>query len=114
MSYIGVGRASSRQLNLIDSVFIFTFVTFLADFINQYSLLDAVSPVIGIFFLMILLRFNFNKRGPSSTTSATVSQDVGSNNYLLRSVNVRVAHHTDTDSIVESKVASRRSYDDTA
>jgi len=91
-----------------------TFATFLAGYNIQYSLLDATSPVIGISFLMILLRLNFNKHGSNNSSSNTASQRGGSNNYPLRSINVSVAHHTDTDSVLESKVTGRRSYGETA
>jgi len=91
-----------------------TFATFLAGYNIQYSLLDATSPVIGISFLMILLRLNFDEHGSNSNSSSAVSQRGGSNNYPLRSISVSVAHHTDTDSVVECKIASRRSYGDTA
>jgi len=90
-----------------------TFVTFLAGYNIQYSLMDATSPVIGISFLMIMLRSNFNKHGSNSTTSGTVSHRGGSNNRPLRSINVSVAHHTNTDSVLESKVTSGRSYGNT-
>lgn len=93
-----------------------TFSTFLAGYNIQYSLLDATSPVIGISFLLILLRLNFNKHaGTNSSSRETASQrGGGSNNYPLRAINVDVAHHADTDSELESKDAGRPSYGDKA
>jgi len=91
-----------------------TFSTFLAGYNIQYSLLDATSPVIGISFLLILLRLNVNKHGSTSTSGGTASQRGGSNNYPLRSVNITVAHRIDTESELESKDASRSSYGETA
>ena len=91
-----------------------TFATFLAGYNIQYSLLAATSPVIGISFLMILLRLNPNNHGSNSTGNVVVSQRGGSNNYPLRPISVSVALHTDGESVLESKVETGHSYGDTA
>ena len=81
-----------------------TFITFLTGQNIQYTLLDATSPVIGISFLLILLRLNFDKHGTSTASGDTISQRGASTNYPLRSINVSVAQHVDVDSeLSESK-----------
>lgn len=91
-----------------------TFATFLAGYNIQYTLLDATSPVIGISFLMILLRLNFNKYGPNSTSRETVSQRGTAHSYPLRSINIGVAQHVEGESDFDSKPPGKRSYGDMA
>jgi len=88
-----------------------TFATFLGGYNIQYTLLDVTSPVVGISFLLILLRLNFSKYGlgtSSRNTSGNHYRD--STNYPLRSISVNVAQRVDGDSDLESKTAGGGSY----
>ena len=76
-----------------------TFITFLAGYNIQYTLLDAMSPVIGISFVLILLRLNPDKHG----SNIFDSHATGSTNYPIRSISITVAKHVDVDSDLESR-----------
>lgn len=91
-----------------------TFATFLAGYNIQYTLLDTTSPVIGISFLLILLRLNFDKHETSTLSRDTISKRGASTNYPLRSINVSVSRHVDVDSDLESKTIGKSSYGDAA
>lgn len=88
-----------------------TFATFLGGYNIQYTLLDATSPIIGISFVLILLRSNINKH-ESSTSSTTISQRGASPNYPLQSTSFIVPKHIDVDSDLEIRSVGRSSYDD--
>lgn len=91
-----------------------TFATFIGGHNIRYSLLDATSPVIGISFLLILLRLNFDKYR-SSTSSSHITNPCGaSTNYPLRAISVNVVQCINVDSDSESKATGRDSYGDVA
>ena len=89
-----------------------TFGTFLAGLNVQYTFLDATSPVIGISFLLILLRLNVNKPGSSTVTHSATGRGGTTMSYPLRTINVSVARQIDIDSDLESKAGGKRSYGD--
>ena len=74
------------------------FASFLAGSNLQYTLIDVMSPVIGISFTLILLRLNINKRG--SNTSNT---DMTGPTYPIRTISIAVAKHVDVDSDLENR-----------
>ena len=88
-----------------------TYATFLAGYNIQYFFLDATSPVIGISFLLILLRLSSKNHGSATASSNAIGQRAGaSTNFPLRSINVNVSQHVDVDSDVESNAAVKGSY----
>ena len=87
-----------------------TFVTFLGDYSIQYTLLDATSPVIGISFVLILLRLNFNKHGSSTISSDRISQGGAPTSHRLRTISVNVSKHVVVDSDVDSTDPGKDSY----
>jgi len=89
-----------------------TFLSFVASNNVQYTLADATSPVIGISFLLIMLRLALDKQGATVVSNNTISQRGPSSNYPLRSINVNVAQSVDIDSDLEAKGAGRPSYGD--
>ena len=90
-----------------------TFATFLAGYNIQYFFLDTTSPVIGISFLLILLRLNSNNHGLATASSNAIGQRAGAlTNFPLRSINVNVSQHVNVNSDVESKAAVKGSYGD--
>jgi len=114
-SYIWrVLRVFVESASLLTIFMTVTFITFLGGFNVQYTLLDATSPVVGISFLLIMLRLTFNRHTTPNASNNTISQRGASSNYPLRSINVNVAQHIDVDSDLESKAAGKRSYSDMA
>ncbi|KAF9650628.1 hypothetical protein BDM02DRAFT_3220464 [Thelephora ganbajun] len=107
-------RVFIESASLLTIFMTVTFATFLGGYNIQYCLLDTTSPIIGISFVLILLRLNFNKHGSSTTSNNTISQRGASSNYPLRSISVNVAQHVDIDSDLESKTAGKGSYGDMA
>jgi len=92
-----------------------TFATFLAGSNIQYTLLDATSPVIGISFLLIMLRLNLNRHGSTTASNNTFNQrGASSGSYPLRPINVSVAQRVDVDLDLENGTAGKRSYGDVA
>jgi len=88
-----------------------TFITFLAGNTIQYSFADATSPVIGISFLLIMLRLAIDKEASTSIPSNHSANHRGTaSTYPLRAINVSVSQHVDIDADLESKGDSRRSY----
>ena len=89
-----------------------TFGTFLAGSNVQYTLLDAASPVIGISFVLILLRLNHT--GPQSTGPSTSAPSPSGtlNKPPNRPINVKVTEHVDIDSDTKSKGSGKGSCDD--
>ena len=78
-----------------------TFATFLAGYNIQYTLLDITSPVIGISFMLILLRLNADKHGSRTSGSGASGQPGALTNYPLRSISFAVAKHVNDDSDLE-------------
>lgn len=91
-----------------------TFCTLLGNQNIQYTLLDATSPVLGISFVLILLRLNVNKFGSAAASSHATSQRGTQGIYPLRSINVKVSQHAEVDSEVEGETAAKGSYGDMA
>lgn len=91
-----------------------TFCAFLAGSNIQYALLDATSPVIGISFVLILLRLNLNKPGSTVNSSGTTSQRGPQSTYPLRSININTTQHVDVDLDMENKIAGKSSCSDPA
>jgi len=87
-----------------------TFGAFLGGHNIQYTFLDATSPIIGISFVLIMLRLNSNNHGSSTASNSMVNQR--STTYPLRSISVNVAKHVDVDSDQESKTGGKGSYGD--
>ena len=85
-----------------------TFCSFLAGHNIQYTFLDITSPIIGISFLLILLRLSSNKQGTSTASNSAANQR--SANYPLRTISVNVAKHVDVDSDIESRNGGKGSY----
>lgn len=78
-----------------------TFTTFLAGSNIQYTFLDATSPIIGVSFLLILLRSYLKKYRSATTGSDPVGRrGVPVNSDPLLSVSVSVAQHLEVVSLV--------------
>jgi len=84
-----------------------TFCAFLAGSNIQYTLLDATSPVIGISFVLILLRLNLKTPGSTVNSSGMGSQRGPQSTYPLRSINVNASQHVDVDLGMEGKIAGK-------
>lgn len=90
-----------------------TFCTFLAGQNIQYTLLDVTSPVLGISFILILLRLNSDEAGSVVVSGNHVASQRGAQSiYPLQSINVNVSQHTEVDSDVEGKTAAKGPYGD--
>ena len=89
-----------------------TFFTFLAGQNIQYTLLDITSPVLGISFVLILLRLNSDTSGSVVASSHATSHRGAQSIYPLQSISVNVSQHTEVDSEVESKTATKGPYGD--
>lgn len=88
------------------------FSTFLAGSNLHYTFVDATSPVIGISFLLIMLRLNFDKHETTTLSGDTIGKRGASTNYPLRPINVNVSQRVDVDSDLESKAIDKSSYGD--
>jgi hypothetical protein len=100
-------------LDSANSIFVTaTFGAFLAGSNVQYTLLDAASPVIGISFVLILLRLNH--AGPQSTGASTNAPTPPGTMTKppIRPISVSVTEHSDTDSDAKSKNSGKGPYDD--
>lgn len=91
-----------------------TFCAFLGKQNIQYTLLDATSPLFGISFVLIALRLNFDRFGLGTGSSHVASQRGVQGIYPLRSISVHVSQHTEIDSDVEGKAATKGPYGDMA
>ena len=88
------------------------FCTFLGNQVITFAILDVTIPIVGISFVLILLRLNSYKSGSVAASSHAGSQRGAKGVYPLQPITVNVSRHTDVDSDVEGKMATKGPYGD--